>query len=284
VTIVTGTAAQQWLRDADVRALARRARTENFPVASIVLPRAVRSQVAAVYAAARLIDEAGDSAPGDRLALLDLVADDLRQPVPQSPVLRGVPAGQPRAALLDLVAANRLDQTKTAYADRAELRDYCRLSAEPIGRIVLHLLGLLTAERQAWSDDVCAGLQLAEHLQDVGEDLAAGRVYLPADTMARHDVDAALLAAVAARTADEAGRARVAALLAGQVDWARQLLAPARPLVRSVPGRPRLAVAAFAAGGEAALDAVLAAGADAVWSTPRPSRAGFARHMVGVLR
>ncbi len=284
MTIVTGTAAQQWLRDADVRALARRARTENFPVASIVLPRAVRSQVAAVYAAARLIDEAGDSAPGDRLALLDLVADDLRQPVPQSPVLRGVPAGQPRAALLDLVAANRLDQTKTAYADRAELRDYCRLSAEPIGRIVLHLLGLLTAERQAWSDDVCAGLQLAEHLQDVGEDLAAGRVYLPADTMARHDVDAALLAAVAARTADEAGRARVAALLAGQVDWARQLLAPARPLVRSVPGRPRLAVAAFAAGGEAALDAVLAAGADAVWSTPRPSRAGFARHMVGVLR
>jgi squalene synthase HpnC len=279
-----GADARRWLLDADVRALARRARTENFPVASLLLPKAIRADVAAVYAAARLIDEAGDSAPGDRLEILDLLAADLRRDTPVSPILRAVPAGQPRTALLDLVGANQRDQTLTECADRAALRDYCRLSAEPIGRIVLHLFGLLTPERQAWSDDVCAGLQVAEHLQDVGEDLAAGRVYLPADAMARHGVDRDLLAAVAARTADDAGRARVAALLAGQVDWARQLLAPGRPLVRSVPVRAKLAIAGFTAGGLAALDAVLAAGADAVWATPEPRRAVFARRVVGVLR
>lgn len=281
----TRASAAAWLRDADGRALARRARTENFPVASLLLPRSARPGVAAVYAVARLIDEAGDSAPaGERLAILDLVELDLRRPTPELPAVRALPAGLDRAPLLDLARANRLDQHKTDYASRAELRDYCRLSAEPIGRLVLDLLGLRTPERIALSDEVCAGLQVAEHLQDVAEDLAAGRVYLPADAMAAHGVDRALLAAVAARNADDDGRGRVAALLAGQVDWTRSLLAPGRPLVATVPGRAKLAIAGFVAGGEAALDAVLAAGPDAVWCTPKPARAGLARHLLGALR
>lgn len=281
--------ARRWLHAADARAAARRARLENFPVASLLFSRGLRPRIAAVYAAARLIDEAGDSAPGDRLAILDLLETELRRlPEADVPVLQDlaplVRDGLPVEPFLDLVAANRVDQRVARYVTRAELRDYCRLSAEPVGRIVLDLLGLATAERFAWSDDICAGLQVAEHLQDVGEDLAAGRVYLPAEDLDRRGVDPAVLAGVAAGTASPDERARVAGLLADEVDWARSLLEAGRPLVRSVPGRSRLAIAGFVAGGEAALDAVLAAGADAVGATPRGSRRGLVRHLVRALR
>ncbi|MGH3744908.1 MAG: squalene synthase HpnC [Mycobacteriales bacterium] len=281
--------ARRWLHAADVRAAARRARLENFPVASVLFSRSLRPRIAAVYAVARLIDEAGDTAPGDRLAVLDLLDAELRRlPEADVPVLQGlsplVREGLAVEPFLDLVAANRVDQRVSRYATRADLRDYCRLSAEPVGRIVLDLLGLATAERVAWSDDICAGLQVAEHLQDVGEDLAAGRIYLPAEDLDRHGVDAAVLGRVVDGTAPSGEQARVVALLAGEVAWARSLLEAGRPLVRTVPGRARLAVAGFVAGGHAALDAVLAAGADAVHVTPRGSRAALVRHLVRALR
>jgi squalene synthase HpnC len=281
--------ARRWLSAADLRATARRARTENFPVASVLFSRALRPKIAAVYAVARLIDEAGDTAPGDRAAILDLLEAELRRlPAADVPVLEAlaplVRSGLAVEPFLDLVAANRQDQTVSRYATRTELRDYCRLSAEPVGRIVLDLLGLATPERVTWSDDICAGLQIAEHLQDVGEDLAAGRVYLPADDLDRHGVDAALLGRVASGSATDAERARVAALLAGEVAWARSLFDAGRPLVRTIPGRSRLAVAGFVAGGQAALDAVLAAGADAVGHPPRGSRRALIRHLVRALR
>lgn len=281
--------ARRWLCAADMRAAARRARTENFPVASMLFSRTLRPKITAVYAAARLIDEAGDTAPGDRLAVLDLLEAELRRlPAADVPVLEAlaplVRGGLPVDPFLDLVTANRVDQRVSRYATRSELRDYCRLSAEPVGRIVLELLALATPERVAWSDEICAGLQIAEHLQDVGEDLAAGRIYLPADDLDRHAVDAVVLARVADGTATAAERQRVAALLTEEAAWARSLLDAGRPLVRTVPGRARLAVAGFAAGGHAALDAVLAAGADAVRVSPRPSRPRLVRHLVGVLR
>lgn len=281
--------ARRWLHAADVRAAARRARLENFPVASLLFPRALRPRIAAVYAVARLVDEAGDSAPGDRTAVLDLLEAELRRlPDADVPVLQAlaplVRDGLPVEPFLDLVAANRLDQRVSRYATRADLRAYCRLSAEPVGRLVLHLLDLVTAERVAWSDEVCAGLQVAEHLQDVGEDLAAGRVYLPAEDLDRHGVDAAVLERVVVGTASAEERERVGSLLADDVAWARSLLDAGRPLVRTVPGRSRLAVAGFVAGGHAALDAVVAAGADAVHTTPRGSRAALVRHLAGALR
>lgn len=281
--------ARRWLDAADGRAAARRARLENFPVASLLFPRALRPRIAAVYAVARLIDEAGDTAPGDRRAILDLVEVELRRlPAADVPVLAGVAPlvrdGLPVDPFLQLVAANRVDQDVARYATRAELRAYCRLSAEPVGRIVLALLGIETDERIAWSDEICAGLQVAEHLQDVGEDLAAGRIYLPAEDLDRHGVDADMLGRVVIGTASDQDRARVVALLAGEVAWARTLLDAGRPLVRTVPGRSRLAVAGFVAGGHAALDAVLAAGADAVHVTPRGSRLGLVRHLAGALR
>lgn len=281
--------ARRWLHAADVRAAARRARVENFPVASLLFPRGLRPKVAAVYAVARLVDEAGDAAPGDRNAVLDLLEAELRRlPDADVPVLQAlaplVRDGLPVEPFLDLVAANRLDQRVTRYPTREDLRAYCHLSAEPVGRIVLHLLDIATTERLAWSGEVCAGLQVTEHLQDVGEDLAAGRVYLPAEDLDRHGVDAAVLERVVVGSATLDERERVAALLADEVGWARSLLDAGRPLVRTVPGRSRLAVAGFVAGGHAALDAVLAAGADAVYTTPRGSRAALVRHLAGALR
>lgn len=274
--------ARSWLTEADLRALSRRAKAENFPVASRLLPASARPAIAASYALARLVDEAGDSAPPAlRLPVLDLLAAELRlRERSQLPVIRALPPSVPSSPFFELVQANRRDQTVRSYATREDLLGYCALSAAPVGRIVLHVLGLATQERLAWSDSVCAGLQVAEHLQDVGEDLAAGRVYLPAASLAAHGVDVALLERAATACVDD--RRRLEALYADEVAWARLLLDT--PLVSSVPGRARLAVAGFVAGGRAALDAVLAAGADAVRTTPRPRRARFARHLLGALR
>lgn len=285
-------AASAWLQQASAAAIARRARMENFPVARL-FPVALRADIAALYGVARLIDEAGDSAPGDRLAALaalDADVDRLAAGNPDLPILAALlPAcarGLDPTPLHDLVAANRQDQSVTRYGTFAELRDYCRLSADPVGRMVLDLLGLATPDRLRRSDEICTALQLAEHLQDVGEDLRAGRIYLPQDALARHDVSADLLADLAhARDIPAAGRARVAALLCGETTRARALLDAGSPLIGTIPGRARLAIAGFVAGGAAALDAVRAAGPAAVTATPRPRPHRLALHLaVGLAR
>ena len=262
---------QEWL-NARIAALdAARAKRENFPVASRLLRAERRRQLLDVYVLARLIDDVGDEAPGDRLALLDLIDTDLDEVAGGRPSLAPVAAivplvrerGVPVQPFRDLVAANRMDQQVTRYADMAALRGYCRLSAEPVGRLVLALWDLGDERRTALSDDVCTGLQIAEHLQDVGEDLAAGRIYLPEDAMARHRVTPELLAAAS----DPAHR-----LTASERARIESLLAAGTPLTRLVPGVLRVAIAGFTAGGLAALDAVRAAGADAVHVTPRPRK------------
>ena len=278
---------QEWL-DARIAELdAARAKRENFPVASRLLRAQRRRDLLDVYVLARLIDDVGDEAPGDRLALLNLIDADLDL------VAHGRPALAPVAALVavardrglsmrpfhDLVAANRMDQEVTRYADFAALRGYCRLSAEPVGRLVLALWDLDDERRTALSDDVCTGLQIAEHLQDVGEDLAAGRIYLPQDALVRHDVTAGVLARPSAQlTAAE--RAHVESLLAEVATRARILLSAGPPLTRLIPGAARVAIAGFTAGGLAALDAVRAAGADAVHVTPRPKKRRVLWHTV----
>jgi squalene synthase HpnC len=275
-------AEQEWL-DARIAALdAARAKRENFPVASRLLRAERRRQLLDVYVLARLIDDVGDEAPGDRLALLDLIDTDLDEVAGGRPSLAPVAAivplvrerGVPVQPFRDLVAANRMDQQVTRYADMAALRGYCRLSAEPVGRLVLALWDLGDERRTALSDDVCTGLQIAEHLQDVGEDLAAGRIYLPEDAMARHRVTPELLAAASdpAHRLTASERARIESLLADLAERARMLLAAGTPLTRLVPGVLRVAIAGFTAGGLAALDAVRAAGADAVHVTPKPRK------------
>jgi squalene synthase HpnC len=273
-----------------------RARGENFPVALRVLPNAVRDDLMAVYGFARLADELGDSYPGDRLAALDRLGADLARAVAGAGEGRaGAAAGAgehpavaragavirrrdlPLQPFLDLVEANRQAQSARCHATFADLVDSCRLSADPVGRIVLAIFGVATPDRLALSDRVCTGLQLAEHWQDVAEDAAAGRVYLPAEDMRRFGVARSDLEGASAPP-------QLRALLRFEVARARAWLATGRPLVATLTGPARLAVAGFVAGGLAALDAVDAAGFDVLAGSPRPRRRRVASHAVAVWR
>ena len=261
--------------------LLARADHENFPVVTRLVPGAAREQLLAVYGFARLADDLGDEHPGDRLAALEWLEGDLRAAMegrPSHPVnarlARTIATTElTEAPFLDLIAANRRDQTVTRQATWDDLLDYCRLSANPVGAAVLAIGGAATPERRALSDRVCTGLQVVEHLQDVGEDAVAGRVYLPADDLERFGVAEADLTAAAASPA-------LRALVAFELARARELLAAGTPLVRSLPGWPRVAVASYVAGGLAAADAIEAAGYDVLAQPVRPRRARVARHAV----
>jgi squalene synthase HpnC len=261
------------------------ASAENFPVASRLLPRHDREHLMALYGYARLVDDAGDEAPGDRAALLDEIEADLDRiyagAAPRHALTRRLAAtvaacDLPRAPLQALVAANRQDQVVHAYATFGDLLAYCELSANPVGRLVLHAFAAATPERIALSDRVCTALQLAEHWQDVAEDLARGRIYLPAEDLERFGVSAADLSRSPAP-------APVRALIGFEVRRAREILAEGAPLVRTLRGRPRLAVAAFVGGGRAALDAIERAGCDVSAGAPRATRAARVRRLLGVL-
>jgi squalene synthase HpnC len=258
-----------WLTD---RVMSRAA-DENFPVASWLLPRATRAHLMAVYGFARLVDDLGDDAPGDRSRLLDWLEGELDlvySGEPTHPLMgRLAPTVRrfaiPREPFDRLIAANRQDQVVTEYADFQDLLAYCELSANPVGHLVLYVLEAATAGRMALSDSVCTGLQLVEHWQDVAEDLRRGRVYLP-----RHDLErfGCTREDLAAHRAGNAFRR----LMAFEVGRARELLDRGAPLARDLGGRGGLAVAAFVAGGRSALDAIGRAGYDVLSRSPRPSR------------
>jgi squalene synthase HpnC len=260
------------------------AASENFPVASWLLPRAVRADLMAVYGFARLTDDIGDESGGDRLAHLAWLEEELDRAVrgeATHPVMRRVGATVAARTLSiqpfrDLIAANRQDQTVRRYETLDDLVAYCRLSANPVGRLVLEIFGAATPDRVALSDDVCTGLQIVEHLQDVAEDLAADRVYLPLADLRAEGCDETALRAASAGPALR----RVISLEAAR---ARRLLFSGVPLAASLPVRPKVAVAAFAAGGMAALDAVEAAGFDVLALRCGPRRARFAARLTLVL-
>jgi squalene synthase HpnC len=261
-----------------------KARRENFPVALFVLPRDTRRHLRAVYGYARLVDDAGDEATGDRDAALDAIEVDLDRVyagVPGHPLMRALAAsvrelGLPREPFRRLLAANRQDQRVSRYETWGELAGYCELSANPVGRLVLFVFGHPTLDRIAWSDDVCTGLQLAEHWQDVGEDYRRGRVYLPREDLRRFGVDEAELGLAHASPA-------LRRLLAFEVERARELLRAGIPLVASLSGRERLAVAGYVGGGRAALDAVEASGYEVLGEPPKASKALRVRRIAEVL-
>ena len=241
------------------------ASAENFPVALRILPRAIRSDLAALYRYARFVDDVGDQGEGtvaQRLAVLDGVEREIRSLV-ASGQTGSIPL-QPLAGLLGrhpltlepfvaLIEANRQDQQVRRYATWDALQHYCDLSAAPIGHLVLGVFDAVTPERLADSGAVCTALQLLEHLQDLGEDLRdRDRIYLPATTMATHGVTESDLRAP---VADGALRAAVAA----ECERARALLERGRPLVASLHGWARVAVAGYVAGGWATLAAIEAA-------------------------
>jgi squalene synthase HpnC len=252
---------------------------ENFPVASRVLPRRVRSHLLAVYGFARLVDELGDSAPGDRLAALDWLERELDRAYEGSaehPLMARLAStlrecALPREPFARLIEANRVDQRVSRYQSWEQLRGYCALSANPVGELVLGVLGLATPARIAFSDSICTALQLAEHCQDVAEDYASGRIYLPAEDLARFGCTPAQLGGGRGRAA--AGTSEpLRAVLAFQVARARGLLEQGAPLIDELRGRQRLAVAGFVAGGRAALDAIERARYDVLSSPPRAGR------------
>jgi squalene synthase HpnC len=260
-----------------------RSGTENFPVAARILPRRVRADLQAIYVYARWVDDLGDEADGDRLALLDGVDTDLTRlytgAAPLAPPVAGladlVRRGLPREVPAGLVAANRQDQTVTAYATVDELVAYCRLSADPVGRFVLHAFDAATPENERLSDSVCTALQFLEHWQDVAEDRARGRVYLPAADLARFDVtDADLLAATASHG--------LRALLAFETARAVRMLDEGAPLVGRLHGWARVAVSGFVAGGYATAKALADARFDVLTSTPTPGRAATVATWAGL--
>jgi squalene synthase HpnC len=217
-------------------------RDENFPVASRLIAARHRTPIMAFYAVARLADDIADhetATPEDKLARLDQVEASLTgagQTVPAALRLRDVMAerGLANRHILDLLQAFRRDARQNRYADWAELMDYCRYSAAPVGRYVLDVHG---EDRATWpaSDALCAALQVINHLQDCGKDYRAlDRVYLPLDVLAAAGVEVEALGEARASPALRAVIASLAARTGG-------LLAEARPLARQVRSA-RLAV------------------------------------------
>jgi squalene synthase HpnC len=270
-------------------AVMARAAGENFPVASLLLPRRARAHLLAIYGFARLTDELGDAAPGDRLTALDELEADLDRAFEgraEHPLLVRLQrtvreCDLPRDPFARLIEANRVDQRVSRYETWEQLRAYCALSADPVGELVLRVLGAATPARIALSDSICTALQLTEHCQDVAEDHAAGRVYLPAEDLARFGCTPEKLPDALAGEA--APLAQLRAVLAFEVARARGLLAAGRPLLGELHGRARIAVAAFIAGGEAALDAIERAGYDVRGGPPRATRARRALALAEVL-
>ena len=265
----------------DVAVVARRARTENFPVASVLFPRRLRPHLRAVYGFARLVDILGDEVEGDRLAALDGLERELDAcygGTPTWPVMRVL---QPtieahslkREPFERLIEANRMDQRVSEYETWAALRWYCVHSADPVGRLVL---GLLHRDHETKlveaSDSVCTGLQLVNFLQDVPRDLALGRIYLPAEDRRRFAVA-------------ELDRPNepLRELFRFEARRARDLLEAGETLRRRLGGRTGRAVGLFARGGLVAVDALESAHWDVFTGRPRPSRARLARAAVASL-
>ena len=218
---------------------------ENFPVASVLCPPALRPAVAAIYWFARTADDIadeGDATPQARSKDLAAYREDLaavlrgERPSPRwggvfDAVARNIERYRiPGEPLHDLLSAFEQDVVKHRYTDRAELLDYCRRSANPVGRLILHLHGVNDPRAVAQSDAICTALQLANFWQDLGVDTARGRIYPPRADLAQHGVTEADLLA---RRDSPAARALVADLVA----WARGLMLQGAPLVHAVPGR-----------------------------------------------
>jgi squalene synthase HpnC len=234
----------------------------------------------AVYGFARLADDIGDEAEGDRLELLDWLAAELDRAylgVATHPILAGLTPtirqfDLPADPFRRLIEANRQDQVVRRYQTFDDLIGYCRLSAAPVGELVLRIFEVSSPDRIALSDDVCSGLQIVEHIQDVAEDIAADRVYLPQrDLSALGCTEAELRAS---RTSPA-----LRAVLRYEAGRARRLLNSVVPLARQLPFQPRIAVCGFAAGGLAALDAIEGAGYEVLARRCRPRPRRVALHL-----
>ena len=241
---------------------------ENFPVASWLCPPRLRPPVAAIYWFARTADDIadeGNATVAERLADLLTYRNDLaaclahntgsgKWPQVFGPLAEAAATfALPHQPLFDLLDAFRQDVEKTGdragYADRAELLDYCRRSANPVGRLLLHLYGVTSAAALAESDAICSALQLINFWQDLGVDVPRGRYYLPAEDCRRHGLDPA-------RPATWAAHPQAPALVHDLCDWARALMQSGAPLVHRIPGRAGWELRLVVQGGLRILDRI----------------------------
>jgi len=257
---------------------------ENFPVASWLCPPRLRRPVAAIYWFARTADDIADEGSAtveQRLDELRVYGNDLSACLARNTGSGRWPGvfaalGQavadlelPAQPLHDLLDAFRQDVWKTAagagYADRDELLDYCRRSANPVGRLLLHLYGVQDAQSLRQSDAICSALQLINFWQDIGVDLPRGRFYLPESDCARHGIDF--------RSPDPA---RTPALLRELCTWARELMLSGAPLVHRVPGRAGWELRLVVQGGLRILHKADAIGYRMLEQRPRVGASDFA--------
>ncbi len=248
-------------------------RYENYPVVSWLLPRSLRPHIYAVYAYCRGVDDLGDEAEGDRLALLDDWEHELRSCYDGEPADPRFFALQdtvrrfdiPIESFLRLIEANRRDQSVTRYATFNELLDYCSYSANPVGHLVLYVFGYQDKERQHLSDATCTALQLTNFWQDVAVDFEMGRVYIPKEDLNHFGV-----------SEDDLRTRRVTPdfrrLIAFQVQRTREYFEEGLGLIGVVNGRLRTDLRLFTLGGVAVLDEIARRGHDVLTSRPRLSR------------
>lgn len=217
---------------------------ENFPVASILCPPALRPPIAAIYHFARTADDIADEGNAnadERLAELNAYEAALQRAAEgdgsgrwqtvMAPLAQAIQAhALPLAPLRDLLSAFKQDTGNPLYATRAELLDYCRRSANPIGRLLLHLAGVNDARALAQSDAVCSALQLINFWQDLSVDLPRGRHYVTAADLATHGLRREHLA-----VGQDSAATR--ALVQDLVAWARSMMFEGAPLVHRMPGR-----------------------------------------------
>jgi squalene synthase HpnC len=247
--------------------------SENFPVASMLLPPRIRRHLLAIYGYARFVDDVGDESAGDRLVALDAAEHELDAALAgaaTNPIFVQLEqtihdCGLDRQTLVGLIEANRMDQVKRRYATFDELLAYCELSANPVGRLVLAVFGASNAVTLPLSDQVCTALQIVEHLQDVGEDFAAGRIYLPEEDLDRFGVSATDFAAPGAPAA-------LRRVIAFEASRAAELLGSGARLGSYLRGSDRVAIAGFVGGGLAQLHALRRASYDVLGQTVKASK------------
>lgn len=240
---------------------------ENFPVASILMPKRLRKPVAAIYHFARAADDIadeGDLPDAERLTQLDAFRAELNRiasdEMPLTPLFQNLAATIREHALpmqphYDLLDAFSQDVVQKRYADYPTLLDYCRRSANPVGNLLLHLYEEATPVNLAYSDAICTSLQLINFWQDVAKDWKISRVYLPLDEMAQYGVTQTQ---IAQGICDENWRK----LMKFQVDRARALMLQGAPLGSILTGRIGLEMRMIIAGGLRILDKIEAADYD----------------------
>ena len=230
---------------------------ENFPVASLLLPAKLRQPIEVIYRFARGADDIadeGDDPPQARLAKLEACRAGLDDPGSEAAALIREHS-LPRQLFVDLLDAFAQDVTKKRYADLAELTHYCRRSANPVGRLLLHLFRRTDDSSLLQSDSICTALQLTNFWQDVSIDYAKGRIYLPLDELRRFGVSEAH---IATQRCDSAW----AALMKFQIDRTRDLMLSGSALGRTLPGRIGLEIRATVQGGLRILEKIERAGYD----------------------